>query len=387
MKKNDSLQTNRIPGLDLLRTVAIILVFIFHWQTKAQDPWLSWISQYGWSGVDLFFVLSGYLIASQLFKPLKARKRPSLKTFYLKRSFRVLPAYLTVVALYFFVPAWNEGIGLPPLWKFLTFTQNFSLDRSLASGFSHAWSLCVEEHFYLFLPSIVFFIFLARHKLNLKIISIVFPIFILFLGIFLRCRLWQKHISPFLENPKPTGLGDLYFKYIYYPTYNRMDSITIGVVIALVFTFTPTLVKRLEKYPNLPAGLGLLFLIVGCWVTTDRNSVYAVAFGFPIFALGFGGLVSSALISRSLLNQANMPGTAFLATLAYTFYLTHKEIMHLAYPILKSHNFFSNEFAMILALFVLSLVGAFVLHFLIEKPFLILRNKILLNGLNTEQKI
>ena len=102
MQKTNATKTNRIAGLDLLRAIAIILVFIFHWQNKVQAHWLAWISKFGWTGVDLFFVLSGYLIARQLFKSIQIVKRPSLKIFYINRSFRILPAYITVLAFYFF---------------------------------------------------------------------------------------------------------------------------------------------------------------------------------------------------------------------------------------------------------------------------------------------
>ena len=118
MQKGNPTHSIRIPGLDLLRAFAILLVFCWHYQVNGGVSWLSWISPYGWTGVDLFFVLSGFLIVNQLFKPLQSGGLPSLKTFYIKRSFRILPAYLMIVGLYFLVPSWNDGHGLSPLWKF-----------------------------------------------------------------------------------------------------------------------------------------------------------------------------------------------------------------------------------------------------------------------------
>jgi hypothetical protein len=75
--------------------------------------------------------------------------------FYLKRSFRILPAFLAVLALYPFVPILREGTQPQPTWRFLTFTMNFGLDYRVTGAFTHAWSLCVEEHFDLVLPALV----------------------------------------------------------------------------------------------------------------------------------------------------------------------------------------------------------------------------------------
>jgi len=106
-----------------------------------------------WAGVDLFFVLSGYLIGTQLLRPYARGDRPSYLDFFLRRTFRVLPAYLVVLLAYFSIPQFREEPGISPIWRFLTFTQNFGLDASIVGAFSHAWSLCVEEHFYLVLPN------------------------------------------------------------------------------------------------------------------------------------------------------------------------------------------------------------------------------------------
>ena len=151
-----SANAGRYPGLDLLRSIAILLVIMQHMPRTLFPEWFMQMKYTGWIGVDLFFVLSGYLIGSQLLRPYAEGEQPSFAVFYMRRALRVLPAYLIVVLLYFSVPVFAERPGLPPLWKFLTFTQNFGLDLIAAGAFSHAWSLCVEEHFYLLLPVIVF---------------------------------------------------------------------------------------------------------------------------------------------------------------------------------------------------------------------------------------
>lgn len=108
-----------------------------------------------WMGVDLFLVLSGYLIGTQLLRPYATGSRPLWRDFYQRRFYRVLPAYLAVLLLYVLVPAWREAPHLSPAWQFLTFTENLFVDYAHNQAFSHVWSLCVEEHFYLVLPLLV----------------------------------------------------------------------------------------------------------------------------------------------------------------------------------------------------------------------------------------
>src|SRR5580704_8318116 len=145
----------KLYGLDLLRALAITLVLFFHYQIFGHPHWIETFGKFGWTGVDLFFVLSGYLIASQLFVKMATGKKISFPEFFLKRFFRIIPAYLAVLTIYFCFPAFREREALSPLWRFLTFTQNFGLDLSIHGTFSHSWSLCIEEQFYLLLPLIL----------------------------------------------------------------------------------------------------------------------------------------------------------------------------------------------------------------------------------------
>jgi peptidoglycan/LPS O-acetylase OafA/YrhL len=157
----------RIPELDGLRGVAIILVLIWHFVVASisfePGSLLSYASVFGrlsWSGVDLFFVLSGFLIGSIL---LEQRDAPRyFTTFYLRRGLRILPLY--AVVLFGFGMLYREYPDSPlfanplPLWSYATFTQNFAVlgREDLGPGWMGAtWSLAVEEQFYLTLPIII----------------------------------------------------------------------------------------------------------------------------------------------------------------------------------------------------------------------------------------
>src|SRR5437667_9563533 len=137
----------RQPGLDLLRALAIIVVVIYHAGIMG-FPLPGRVHRWGWIGVDLFFVLSGYLIGGQLLAPLAKDRQPHLGRFFARRALRIMPAYFVVLAIYFLLPSWREYPDMSqPLWKFLLSVQNIALHGGTA--FSHAWSLAVKAQFYL----------------------------------------------------------------------------------------------------------------------------------------------------------------------------------------------------------------------------------------------
>ena len=114
-----------VPGLDTLRALAILMVIPRHtWELLGGEfvgPFWKPMFQAGWIGVDLFFVLSGFLIGTQLIQSVKQSGRVNFAKFYLKRSFRILPSYYTVLALYFLWPAFRENPDIDPAWRFAIF--------------------------------------------------------------------------------------------------------------------------------------------------------------------------------------------------------------------------------------------------------------------------
>ena len=109
----------RHPGLDLLRALASVVVVIYHAGIMG-FPLTGRVHRFGWIGVDLFFLLSGYLIGGQLLAPLMRGQRLNFGTFFARRVLRIMPAYFVVLAIYFLLPSWREYPEMSqPLWKFL----------------------------------------------------------------------------------------------------------------------------------------------------------------------------------------------------------------------------------------------------------------------------
>ncbi|NGY57767.1 acyltransferase [Lentzea sp. NEAU-D13] len=140
----DYLALRRFPALDGLRAIAAVLVVFFHY---GGPDWLQ-----GWAGVQMFFVLSGFLITTLMLREERRTGEISLKEFYLRRAFRILPVYfvillVTAVGSALFGTFVSNGIG-PALKYFLTFTNEFAG----ASPYGQSWSLGIEQKFYLVWP-------------------------------------------------------------------------------------------------------------------------------------------------------------------------------------------------------------------------------------------
>ncbi|MFC3034273.1 acyltransferase family protein [Pseudoalteromonas fenneropenaei] len=351
----------RQPGLDFLRAFAIIWVMLFHTGTLRIEMPIAVFSNLGWMGVDLFFVLSGFLIARQLFRFVATGQSISLSQFYLSRALRILPAFLVVLGCYFVFPAIQEGRGLPALWQFFTFTVNLFVDLS-TNTFSHVWSLCVEEHFYLVFPLLAM---LLRGK-HLATKVIVVCLVIMIAGAFLRSQLWHADwVFPF---------GKHYMMYLYYPTYSRLDGLVAGVMLAALAVFMPKVWSKVQAHNHWVMGVGLVGMSVSIWLFQDRLSFIATVLGFPILAISFAFIVAAASSAANVLGPRIIPVVSFIAAISYSLYLTHKAVFF----VVKTHL---NDWATIhpvVAFAIYSgaaLVVASLLYFAIERPFLRLRSR------------
>ena len=366
-------QTNgKLAGLDHLRALAIITVLFYHYRMFKHPEWLDDIMGFGWTGVDLFFVLSGYLISSQLFARIAVGKPISLPEFFIKRFFRIIPAYLVVLAIYFLIPAFHEREALPPLWKFLTFTQNFGFDIKSFGTFSHVWSLCVEEHFYLLFPlvliTMVYFNTTKRGGLLL--------LGLLIFGFAARLFTWYTLVLPDAGNET---FGITWYKQIYYPTYNRLDGLLAGVSIAALFAFKPSAKEWITKYGNVTLVLGIIVLTGAWFLCEDQKSFYASIFGFPLVAAGYGLLVVAALSPNCILYKYDSRITALIAKLSFGIYLIHKGVIHVIQPVFAKMDLAPKGNLMFLLCLVGTILAALILYKIVEEPFLRLRQRILVS--------
>lgn len=365
------LQTEKLYGLDHLRALAILLVFFFHYQLPyfGHPAWLGDVAAFGWTGVDLFFVLSGFLISSHLFAAMDLGRSVSFSHFFVKRFFRIIPIYVVVVAIYFLVPAFHEREALRPLWRYLTFTQNFELDLSTDGTFSHAWSLCVEEHFYLVFPLVVIALIAGG---MLRRSFWLLPGLIAG-GIVLRHYIWQYRYAPMADSE----MGMLrWYEYIYYPTYCRLDGLLTGIGIAAAYVFRPRLFAVVARYSPALLIAGIIVLAAAYILCMDQSSYLASVFGFPLISIGYGLLVAGAISPGSILYRMQSVATSHIAAWSYALYLTHKGVIHLIQLWLSPYLDKDNSIMMLVCL-ASCLIVAWILHKIIERPFMILRQRLM----------
>ncbi len=357
----------RIPALDGLRGVAILLVLLYHavFQFQAGSPFLASLLVAGrltWSGVDLFFVLSGFLIGGIL---LDVRESPRyFSTFYIRRAYRILPLYGVVLALFSlrFVhqaagPLGNFSPSAVPWIAYVTFTQNIwmgVLGTFGAGAMAATWSLAVEEQFYLTIPIVIKKI--ARSYLVLVLVLVVI-------------------LAPLLR----TALY-LFFKqgsfaaYVLMPC--RADSLCMGVLCALTVRTPRCWESLLAHRPRLYWATGLLFL--GLLALTHRGyelSSWMVTIGYSWVELFYSACLLIALTAKGGLAERVLCNRFFmqLGMLAYCIYLLHLPLIEASRRLLGLHwNYDSTmtQFLGGLMGVVLTIVIARFSWTLFEKPLL-----------------
>lgn len=361
-----SIRSRRVHGLDTLRALAVSLVVLHHYVLFVSGrPTFGWVGELGWMGVDLFFALSGYLIGNQIFAAMGSGDGFSLPRFYARRFLRTLPNFYVVLALYFLWPAFRGEAPLLPLWKYLTFTQNIALEPGTA--FSHAWSLSIEEQFYMLLPALA----LAGAALGNSRRAAWFAIALAFgAGMLFRADAWFDHVQG------QAGWMRGYYKYIYYSSFCRFDELLAGVAVALLKNQQPALWMRLSRYGNAFFAGGVMFTLLACALFLhDRFGFAVTVFGFPLLALGIAMLIFAAAAEGSLLRETRVPGAGSLALWSYAIYLTHKQLCIMIGDALRSAGHNVESPAAIGLMLLASIVAGWLLYRLVETPFMALRER------------
>lgn len=362
--------SDKFNGLDHLRTLAILMVLIYHYRMFAHPEWVDIYGRFGWMGVDLFFVLSGFLISRQLFEQIKKSGKIDFKLFYIKRFFRIIPPYLFVLILYFSFPIFREREALPPLWKFITFTQNIGLDLMTSGTFSHAWSLCIEEQFYLLFP-IILLLFL-RFKSSSYWVFFLF--FLLIFSIMARVFSWQYFI---ISNLNSDDFFRIWYMKIYYPTYTRLDALVVGILIAYCYEFSLFIRNFIDSNGNVLLFTGLIMIGFSFWICNNQTSQLASVIGFTIVALSFGLIVMAAISKSSILFRLKSNWSTQLAALSYSVYLSHKGIIHLTQLFFERINIEKEGNIILIISFINCILVALLFQYLIEKPSSKIKNYVL----------
>lgn len=295
---------HRIPSLDGLRAISVSLVVFSHllWHPDliaVRAAHVMWFAPLGDFGVRVFFVISGFLITGLLLRELDTHNHINLVKFYFRRTLRIFPAYYFLV-LAIFVVKTIGWIQLPPgdILHAVTYTVNYYPERSWYLG--HAWSLSVEEQFYLLWPAVLL---IAGKRYGLYTACFV-------IAICPMIRLGMWHVFPSLV---PYEIG--------YRFETVADSIAVGCVLAC----THERLKLRPLYHNiLRSRLFIVVpIIIYCACLLPIRSWYFLLFGITVQNVGIGCCILWAIKNHSgrigtLLNSKPM---VFLGAMSYSIYL------------------------------------------------------------------
>jgi peptidoglycan/LPS O-acetylase OafA/YrhL len=195
------------------------------------------------------------------------------------------------------------------------------------------------------------------------------------LGLLARWYSWHILASGFADKD---DYWVYWYKFIYYPTYSRLDGLLTGVSIAAIFQFRPQLKNRLQQYGNYLLVAGLFVLTGAYFLCLNEQSFAAAVFGFPLISIGYGLIVTAAISPSCILYQFKSVTTTRIASLSYAIYLTHKIVTHICQEQFVKLNIGKHSNGMLFICIAASLLAACLLNIIIEKPFLRLREKILM---------
>jgi peptidoglycan/LPS O-acetylase OafA/YrhL len=352
----------RNQRLDVLRCVAVLLVILHHGHI------LDFFTRTGWVGVDLFFVLSGFLISGLLFSEYKKSGSIGFKRFFIRRALKIYPAFYVFQALTAVVELGIHNLSSPTRYLHeLLFIQNYA-----PGVWDHTWSLAIEEHFYVFLP--IFLLILLQFSGKRANPFWVIPQ--AFLAIAVLCAAFRAS-SVFLATPN--------FTVPYIASHARMDALFFGVMIGYFHHFRPQTLENLMR----PTRNRMIILLVStAFLSTayfyPRENSYFMTFGLSFLYLGFGGLLLLSLYVRGILPTAfgKLAGPmgrafAFVGMYSYSIYLWHGPVGAF-FPglVRRTLHISMGEYRRFAIYFVASLVIGIVMSRLVEYPVLRLRDRI-----------
>jgi peptidoglycan/LPS O-acetylase OafA/YrhL len=301
----------RVSELDGLRALAILLVVAWHYlgvgDGAASIPWR--IFMVGRTGVDLFFVLSGYLITGILLA--NAESSSYFSTFYRRRSFRILPIYGVMLAIYLIgrhlggsapilfagpLPWWSYAIGLQNIW--MTIEQTYG-----AFWLAGTWSLAIEEQFYLIFPLVVYFAPSRTLPRLLIVLLVLCPV--------------GRIIS--------YGLGDRLGYYVLMPL--RADILAIGALIAWL-EFSRSISVSVRRVFQVAFWSTTCFFPIFAWFV-EKSDFNMAMWGHTYLVALFGSMVFMVLDHRGApwLAFLRSRPAAFFARISYALYLAHTYVL------------------------------------------------------------
>lgn len=362
-------------GLDIVRSAAICMVLIshcrhiFHADSQLLGQGLWWLSIGGFYGVELFFVLSGFLIGRILIRNIAGSRKHSLtqrlkmlKIFWVRRWFRTLPLYyLILIANVLIQHAWQVVGGVPAAlmgWQHLVFLQCYTMET--LGFFPESWSLCVEEWFYLLAPILLVFLAFARLNIWRSLVAVI-------LGIMLIRTAYVMYAGADMLEWDTCIRKNVFL---------RLDSLGIGVAFAYIYLYRRKLFNTLSGKKSLCAGLtGLTAVMLLYWLYDGfLNTIFAKTIMFDVVSLCWG-LVLCFCFHIRLKNRFSVKVFTIVSQISYSVYLVHLPVFVLAATYTSNLPAIWMRSAVCLASYVFVFGLAYLLYRYYEQPVMQLREK------------
>jgi peptidoglycan/LPS O-acetylase OafA/YrhL len=354
----------RNKRLDILRCVAVVTVMLHHSGDSA------FFTRVGWTGVDLFFVLSGFLIAGLLFSEYKKRQSIDIKRFFIRRGLKIYPAFYT----FLFATGVAGELVFHAHANFAQYLHEVFFIMNYKRGvWDHTWTLAVEEQFYIFLP--LFLLILVKTSSQREdpfrlipwaagVIALLCPLF--------------RASSVYLGSPN--------FHMAYTASHERMDALFAGVLLGYLYHFRPAILENLMRpLANRVALVLASAILLSSAYFYGRDNEFFATFGYSFIYLGFTGILLLSLYVRGILSgrvamllERAGSVAAFVGMYSYSIYLWHSPV-EAWLPGLSRRmlGFPTRRFDRFAVYFVGALVIGIVMSKLVEYPMLRLRDRVL----------
>jgi peptidoglycan/LPS O-acetylase OafA/YrhL len=359
----------RLRELDFLRGVAIILVFLRH------IPLFPFTLNVGWIGVDLFFVLSGFLVSGLLFKEYIKFGNIRPKLFLIRRGFKIYPIYFLFYLPYIYSDIWLHKVDMVGLIADMTFTQNYVWGWGYA--YSASWSLAVEEHFYFGFAFFLLLFIKYRKSLFQKSEAIQIkanqPEFIIatVLVICLIMRVISNIVFP-QEQIRNFSM-----------THLRIDSLLFGVFVSYLFYFKRDYLNGLFKsHKKLLYIIAFAGLIWAPFID-PLPSFFVKTIGFTLVYISSGIILVAFLLEENIYSKLTKVFTPFLVNIvckigfcSYSIYIIHTFVISTFLETFIAHfKFYPNPYLFFMVAATISVLVGMLMTHTVEKYFLRLRNK------------
>lgn len=383
--------------IDGIRGLSILLVLFYHiflvYDKTSETETISSMLEtlgFGWAwaingdkGVDVFFVMSGFLITGILLRQYQKLGHLNLKNFYMRRYLRLTPAYYFMLTVYWLLSAPNSNA----IWANFLYISNFIDYQNQAAGWT--WSLAVEEQFYFIYPLILLGILKWSKHPGWILLGLFVMSFVVNACIVLNDP--QLSTTPFSQIYTNHDYFNYYFTVLYDNLYTRFGGLVVGCLAAYVMHFYPEKVKHLmnSHIGILSTWLSLLiilfFMAFPIFLPAyDRFTWLHIGYDIAnhtLFAVGVGLLILAMILQQHIVARAcswffSLNFWYPIATLSYSIYLIHLVVMVLVIPaMMQKTNFSMGEVLFYGGLLssLLSFLIATFMYVFIEKPVMNLR--------------